>query len=54
MAFLSSLLERRGVLASGELAMLLNLYADVIAESEPGEAAVLAYWAAVAGNAIPH
>lgn len=41
--FLSSLLARRGVVASGELAMLLNLYADADAESEPGEAAVLAY-----------
>ncbi len=54
MVFLSSLLERRGVVAAGELANLLRLYADVVAESEPGEGAVLAYWAAIARQDVPH
>jgi hypothetical protein len=52
--FLSSLLERRGVTATGELAKLLQVYADVVGESEPGEDAILAYWAAVARGATPH
>ena len=54
LVFLSSLLERRGVVAPGELANLLGLYADVVAESEPGEGAILAFWAAVARNGVPH
>ena len=54
MVFLSSLLERRGVVAAGELASLLQLYAEVVAELEPGEGAILAYWAAVARGATPH
>jgi hypothetical protein len=54
MVFLSSLLERRGVVAAGELATLLQVYADVVAESEPGEGAILAFWAAVARTGAPH
>jgi hypothetical protein len=53
MVFLASLLERRGIVAPGELASLLQLYAGVVTESEPGEGAVLAYWAAVAAGATP-
>jgi len=54
LVFLSSLLERRGIVAAGEFAMLLQLYAEVVAESEPGEGAILAYWAAVTRAATSH
>ncbi len=51
LAFLASLLERKGLARSGEIASLLKAYAEVVGESEPGEGAILAYWAAVARNA---
>ena len=54
LAFLSSLLERRGIVAPGELASLLRTYAEVVAECEPGEGAILAYWAEVASGANAH
>jgi len=38
MVFLSSLLERLGAVVAGELVKLLQLYADVVSETELGEA----------------
>jgi hypothetical protein len=54
LVFLSALLERRGLAGPGEISKLLKVYADVVAETESGEGAILAYWAAVTGQRTPH
>jgi len=53
-AFLASLLQRRGVLKVEEFAQLLQVFADAVAETDPGEGDVLAYWASAARDMVPH
>jgi len=53
-AFLASLLQRRGVLKVEEFAQLLQVFADAVAETEPGEGEVLAHWASAVRDMVPH
>lgn len=45
--FLASLFQRAGVAPMVEFAALLDVFAETVAETEPGEGAVLAQWAKV-------
>ncbi|MDR3474368.1 MAG: hypothetical protein P4M09_22190 [Devosia sp.] len=53
-AFLASLLQRRGVLKVEEFAQLLQVFADAVAETDPGEGDILAYWASAARDIVPN
>lgn len=53
-AFLASLLQRRGVLKVEEFSQLLQVFADAVAETDPGEGDILAYWASAARDMVPH
>lgn len=44
--FLASLLNRAGVAPMEEFADLLGVFADSVADSDPGEAAILRSWVA--------
>lgn len=44
-AFLATILEREGVIASGELARLLTEFATVTAVERPAEGRILSLWA---------
>ena len=44
-AFLATILEREGVIASGELARLLTEFATVTAVDRPAEGRILSLWA---------
>lgn len=44
--FIASLLSRAGVVSTSEFSSLLSVFADTVAETEPGEGALLAAWAA--------
>ena len=44
-AFLATILEREGVIASGELARLLTEFATVTAIDRPAEGRILSFWA---------
>ncbi|MBS0363393.1 MAG: hypothetical protein JSR98_18610 [Proteobacteria bacterium] len=46
MVFIASLLSRAGVVSTSEFSSLLSVFADTVAETEPGEGALLAAWAA--------
>lgn len=52
--FVASLLQRHGVAQLSEMAELLDMFAQSVAESEPGEAAILAQWAAAIGATSGH
>jgi hypothetical protein len=53
-AFLASLLQRRGLLKVEEFAGLLQVFAEAVAETEPGEGEILASWAAAARDMTPN
>ncbi len=53
-AFLASLLQRRGVLKVEEFAQLLQVFADAVAETDPEEGDILAYWASTARDIAPN
>ena len=44
--FIASLLQRAGVARMDEFGELLAIFADTVADTEPGEAAILQRWAA--------
>lgn len=44
--FLAALLERSNIASSAEFGQLLAVFADTVAESDPGEGAILSRWAA--------
>lgn len=44
-AFIATILEREGVIASGELARLLTEFATVTAVDRPAEGRILSLWA---------
>lgn len=49
--FVASLLQRTGVAPMAETAALLKVFAASVAETEPGEGAILAQWAeAITGS----
>jgi hypothetical protein len=52
-AFLASLLQRRGVLKVEEFTQLLQVFADAVGETDPGEGDILAYWASAARDMVP-
>lgn len=52
--FIASLLERAGVATTAEFAELLGAYASVVSETQPGEGALLASWAATVGARQTH
>lgn len=52
--FLASLLQRQNVLKVEEFARLLQVFADAVAETDPGEGDILAYWAATARDMAPN
>ena len=52
-AFLASLFQRRGVVKRAEFSSLLQTYADLVAETDPAEGAILAAWAAVVRQMTP-
>jgi hypothetical protein len=54
MAFLAAILQRKGVMGSGEFAALLDAYAETIAETDPGEGRLLARWAATVSQTTPN
>jgi hypothetical protein len=53
-AFLASLLQRRGVLKVEEFAQLLQVFADAVAETDASEGDILAHWASAARDIAPH
>jgi hypothetical protein len=52
--FVASLLQRAGVAPMSEFAELLDVSAESVAETEPGEAVILARWAEAIGAAGGH
>ena len=52
--FVASLLQRTGVAQMSEMAELLGVFAESVAETDPGEAAILAQWAAAIGATSGH
>jgi hypothetical protein len=52
--FLASILQRADILPMTEFAQLLSVFANSVAETDPGEAAVLARWAAAIGTPSEH
>ena len=52
--FLASLLARAGVVETAEFAALLSTFAETVAETEPGEGALLAAWSADVRAASGH
>jgi hypothetical protein len=51
--FIASLLQRAGVARMDEFGELLTVFADTVAETEPGEGAILRHWAsALRGNPV--
>jgi hypothetical protein len=52
--FLASLLQGAGVVKSAEFAALLAMFAATVAETEPGEGAVLAQWASAVRSTLPN
>lgn len=44
--FVASLLQRAGVAPMEEFAELLAMFAETVADTDPGEAAILSQWAA--------
>jgi hypothetical protein len=53
--FIASLLQRAGVARIDEFGELLTVFADTVAETEPGEAAILRQWAsALRGNPVAY
>ena len=53
-AFVASLLQRAGVAPMQEFADFLDLFADSVAETDPGEADILRTWAAAIRGARTH
>lgn len=43
--FVASLLQRAGVAPMGEFADLLGMFAETVADTDPGEAEILRDWA---------
>lgn len=52
--FLASLLQRQSVLKVEEFAQLLQVFADAVSETDPGEGDILAYWASAAREMAPN
>ena len=50
MIFIASLLQRADVASMQEFGELLSLYAATVADTDPGEAAILKGWAATISN----
>ena len=46
LAFLAAVLQRAGVIQTGDFASLLEAFAETVAESDPGEGQLLAAWTA--------
>ena len=52
--FIASLLQRADVASMQEFGKLLSLYAATVADTDPGEAAILKRWAAAIGDTVAH
>jgi hypothetical protein len=48
--FIASLFQRSGVATMAEFSELLDMFAETVAATDPGEAAVLQQWAAAIGG----
>jgi hypothetical protein len=51
--FLATMLQTAGVKSLEEFSAQLGLYAVTVAETEPGEGEILAYWAAMVREIAP-
>ena len=52
--FLASLLARAGVVETAEFGQLLAVFADTVAEEDPGEGEILSRWAMAVKAMSPH
>jgi hypothetical protein len=52
--FIASLLQRAGVATMAEFGQLLAVYAAAVAETSPGQAAILASWASNVSSSTGH
>lgn len=52
--FLASLLARAGVVEAAEFGQLLAVFADTVAEEDPGEGEILSRWAMAVKAMSPH
>ena len=52
--FMASLFQRAGVMKTSEFASLLETFAQTVAETQPGEGAILATWSAHVRAASGH
>jgi hypothetical protein len=52
--FLAALLQRANIVSSVEFGQLLAVFADTVAEEDPGEGEILSRWATAVKAMAPH
>jgi hypothetical protein len=52
--FLAALLQRSNIVSTAEFGQLLAVFADTVAEADPGEGEILSSWATAVKAMAPH